>query len=130
MNLDDLGGKLFASTTETAAIFDETDPRTIRRAIANGEIPSRRVGNKLLVPVAWLREQVRGGASEPSAPAVDLDQLADQLADRVVAKILGAVAGLALKAAAAGPAPSGPAAIAIDSHLAKEARHGQGTRRD
>ena len=94
MNLDDLDGRLFASTTEAAAILDGLDPRTVRRAIATGEIPSRRVGNKLLVPVAWLREQVSGAAPQPDGTPLDLDQLADRVADRVIARLARAFGGM------------------------------------
>ena len=94
MNLDDLDGRLFASTTEAAAILDGLDPRTVRRAIATGEIPSRRVGNKLLVPVAWLRAQVNGAAPEPDRPVFDLDQLADRVADRLITRMARAFGGM------------------------------------
>jgi hypothetical protein len=94
MNLDDLDGRLFASTTEAAAILDGLDPRTVRRAIAAGEIPSRRFGNKLLVPVAWLREQVSGAASQPDRSPLDLDQLADRVADRLIARLARAFGGV------------------------------------
>jgi hypothetical protein len=120
MTLDDLDGRLFASTTEAAAILDGLDPRTVRRAIAAGDIPGRRVGNKLLVPVSWLREQVAGGpGGGPSDPGLDLDQLADKVADRVAAKVFGAFASLAQNVTTAGPSP-GPAAAAADSLPAKE----------
>ena len=104
MNLDDLDGRLFASTTEAAAILDGLDPRTVRRAIATGEIPSRRVGNKLLVPVAWLHEQVNGAAPQPDRSPLDLDQLADRVADRVIARLARAFGGMASDMPAAGPA--------------------------
>lgn len=121
MNLDELDGRLFASTTEAAAILDGLDPRTVRRAIAAGEIPGRRVGNKLLIPVAWLRAQVGGGASkEPSKTVSDLDQLADKVADRVVAKVFAAFAALPQNVTTAGPAPPEPAATAYDPAPAKE----------
>jgi excisionase family DNA binding protein len=55
-----LVGRLFATTTETAAILNH-DPRTIRKAIDAGEIPSVRVGATRRVPVAWIREQARIG---------------------------------------------------------------------
>lgn len=56
-----LKGRLFATTTETAAILHH-DPRTIRKAIDAGEIPSVRVGATHRVPVAWITEQARLGA--------------------------------------------------------------------
>jgi len=48
---------------------------------------------------------------------------------RVVTADILRVLGLAPDMDAAGPAPPGPAAHAIDSPPAKEAHHGQGTRR-
>jgi hypothetical protein len=53
--LDDLSGKLFASVPEVAAVL-RSDPRSIRRAIAAGDIPCTRIGPRSLVPVAWLRQ--------------------------------------------------------------------------
>ena len=61
--LERLDGKLFATTTETAAILNY-DSRTVRAAIEAGEIPSVRAGSTYRVPVAWIREQARlGGQS-------------------------------------------------------------------
>lgn len=56
-----LGDRLFATTTETAAVL-RYDARTVRRAIALGEIPAVRAGSTWRVPVAWIREQARLGA--------------------------------------------------------------------
>lgn len=53
-----LKGRLFATTTETAAILHH-DPRTIRKAIDAGEIPSVRVGATRRIPVSWITEQAR-----------------------------------------------------------------------
>lgn len=50
-----LKGRLFATTTETAAILHH-DPRTVRRACEAGEIPSVRVGATRRVPVSWITE--------------------------------------------------------------------------
>jgi excisionase family DNA binding protein len=62
-----LGTRLFATTTETAAIL-RYDARTVRRAIEAGEIPAVRAGSTWRVPAAWLREQARLGTSaEPSS---------------------------------------------------------------
>jgi hypothetical protein len=52
--LAELRGKLFASVPETAAIL-RSDPRSVRRAIAAGDIPCVPVGPRKLVPVTWLR---------------------------------------------------------------------------
>jgi hypothetical protein len=49
-----LKGKLFATVPETAAVL-RSDPRSVRRSIAAGDIPSTPVGPRKLVPVAWLR---------------------------------------------------------------------------
>ena len=49
-------GALFATTTETAAILNH-DPRTVRKAIDAGEIPSVRVGSTRRVPVTWILAQ-------------------------------------------------------------------------
>jgi hypothetical protein len=129
VKLDDLGDKLFASTTEAGAILGGTDPRTIRRAIAAGEIPGRRIGNKLMIPVAWLREQVLTTASEPSQPTIDLDGLADCVADRVFARIARAFGGHAPGVNAADPAPPGPAATADDRLPRTERSHVHRARR-
>ena len=53
--LDSLSGKLFASVPEAATVL-RSDPRSVRRAIAAGDIPCTRVGPRALVPVRWLRE--------------------------------------------------------------------------
>lgn len=52
-----LGGRLFATTTEVAAILGY-DHRTIRKAIDAGEIPSIRLGATRRVPVAWITDRV------------------------------------------------------------------------
>ncbi len=49
-----LDGKLFVTVPE-AATYLRSDPRSVRRAIAAGEIPSTRVGPRQLIPAAWLR---------------------------------------------------------------------------
>jgi excisionase family DNA binding protein len=64
--LDRLKGRLFATTTEVAAILGY-DPRTIRRAIEAGEIPSVQAGSTRRVPVSWIREQARLGSDGPDA---------------------------------------------------------------
>lgn len=53
--LDELDGKLFASVPEAAAVL-RSDPRSVRRSIAEGTIPAVPVGPRKLVPVKWLRE--------------------------------------------------------------------------
>lgn len=63
-----LEGRLFATTTETAAILHH-DPRTIRKAIDAGEIPSIRVGATRRVPVSWITEQARLSAGGSAGAA-------------------------------------------------------------
>jgi hypothetical protein len=69
-----LVGKLFATVPETAAVL-RSDQRSVRRAIAAGEIPSTRVGPRSLVPTAWLRHAAGlfvpalSGAGGQHAPA-------------------------------------------------------------
>jgi hypothetical protein len=53
--LERLGDKLFASVPEVAAVL-RSDPRSVRRSIAAGDIPAVPVGPRKLVPVKWLRE--------------------------------------------------------------------------
>jgi hypothetical protein len=50
-----LDGKLFAFVSEAAVVL-RSDPRSVRRSIAAGDIPCIRVGARSLVPVSWLRE--------------------------------------------------------------------------
>ena len=71
--LQRLGTRLFATTTETAAIFCY-DTRTVRRAIEAGEIPAVRAGTTWRVPTAWIRAQIdlgtdAGQSGEPAPPA-------------------------------------------------------------
>jgi hypothetical protein len=50
-----LDGKLFASVPEAAAVL-RSQERSVRRAIAAGDIPAVSVGPRKLVPTAWLRQ--------------------------------------------------------------------------
>jgi hypothetical protein len=52
--LEDLDNRLFVSVPEAAAVL-RSDPRSVRRAIAAGDIPATRVGPRQLVPTSWLR---------------------------------------------------------------------------
>jgi len=61
--LQRLGQRLFATTTEAAAVL-RYDARTVRRAIAAGEIPAVRAGSTYRIPTAWLRAQILLGADE------------------------------------------------------------------
>jgi excisionase family DNA binding protein len=59
--LDRLKGKLFATTTEAAAVL-RYDHRTIRKAIEEGTIPAVRAGSTFRIPTAWIREQAQVGS--------------------------------------------------------------------
>jgi len=69
--LDGLDGKLFATVPEAAVVL-RSDPRSVRRSIAAGDIPCTRVGPRSLVPVKWLREAAgleTSGAPRPAQPS-------------------------------------------------------------
>ena len=53
--LASLKGKLFASVPEVAVVL-RSDPGSVRRSIAAGDIPATPVGPRKLVPVSWLRQ--------------------------------------------------------------------------
>ena len=53
--LADLEDKLFATVPEVAVVL-RSDVRSVRRAIAAGDIPAQPVGPRKLVPVPWLRK--------------------------------------------------------------------------
>jgi excisionase family DNA binding protein len=53
-------GRLFLSVPEASVILGvDREGRTVRKAIASGEIPAIRVGPQWRIPVAWIREQAR-----------------------------------------------------------------------
>lgn len=58
--LERLSGKLFATTTECAAVL-RYDTRTLRKAIEAGDVPAIRAGSTYRIPVAWIHEQARLG---------------------------------------------------------------------
>jgi excisionase family DNA binding protein len=63
-------GRLFASVPEATKIlgYDKLG-RTVRKGIANGEIPAIRVGATYRIPLAWIREQaLLGTAVMPNLP--------------------------------------------------------------
>ena len=62
--LANLEGKLFATVPEVAVIL-RSDVRSIRRAIAAGDIPAQTVGPRKLVPVPWVRQAAGLETSEP-----------------------------------------------------------------
>jgi excisionase family DNA binding protein len=108
---DALGGRLFAGVPEIAELL-ESDERTVRRAIAAGEIPATRVGVKYMIPVSWLRQRAGTDLAAPAASGPDLDQLADRVADRLFARFARMLAGgLAPDTTAAGSVGAEPAAI-------------------
>lgn len=55
-------GRLFATCPEAAEVLN-TDPRTLRRALENGDVPGTKVGGHWRVPCQWLREQAAQGTS-------------------------------------------------------------------
>jgi excisionase family DNA binding protein len=65
--LDELRGRLFLTVTEVASITD-TDPRTVRRAIDQGDIPARRIGRNVRIPAATFWPQVCGLDPETLRP--------------------------------------------------------------
>jgi excisionase family DNA binding protein len=54
LTLDDLAGVLFATVPEAASVL-RYDVRTVRRGIADGDIPAVKAGATYRIPVAWLR---------------------------------------------------------------------------
>ena len=50
----DLEGRLFVTVTELAELM-QLDPRTVRRGIEDGSIPSIRVGRSTRIPVPKIR---------------------------------------------------------------------------
>jgi len=111
MRLDDLDGRLFASTSEVADIIG-SDPRTVRRMIAHGSIPARRNGSRHIVSVSWLREFVGAPGTVPAQATSDLEELADRVADRLMARLGHLLAALATADAfTAGPDATGPAVM-------------------
>jgi len=60
----DLEGRLFLTVTELAALM-QLDPRTVRRGIEDGSIPSIRVGRSTRIPVPKIRALI--GLVDPTA---------------------------------------------------------------
>ena len=60
----DLEGRLFVTVTELAALM-QLDPRTVRRGIEDGSIPSIRVGRSTRIPVPKIRALI--GLADPTA---------------------------------------------------------------
>jgi excisionase family DNA binding protein len=104
--LDDLAaGQLFIGVPEAAALLG-CDERTIRRALAKGEIPGQRLGARWAIPSVWLRQQA--GLPEPAeAEPLDIDEVASRVASEVVARLSEVLA--AARAAREGTQASGGA---------------------
>jgi excisionase family DNA binding protein len=68
VTLDDLADRTFAYPYEAAAIL-RVDVRTLRSALAAGEIPSVKTGQQYRVPVAWLRQAALSGTGYPRSSA-------------------------------------------------------------
>lgn len=60
----DLEGRLFVTVTELAELM-QLDPRTVRRGIEDGSIPSIRVGRSTRIPVPKIRALI--GLVDPTA---------------------------------------------------------------
>jgi excisionase family DNA binding protein len=60
-------GRLFLSVPQLSALFGlDSQGRTVRRAIKQGEIPATRVGLQWHIPTEWVREQARLGGEIPA----------------------------------------------------------------
>jgi excisionase family DNA binding protein len=59
-------GRLFCTPAEVADALG-VDARTVRRAAADGQIPSIRAGVRILIPVSWLKQQARLGGDDDAA---------------------------------------------------------------
>lgn len=57
---DELTSTAYATVDETAR-FLRVSRSMAFKLISNGEIPSRRYGRCVRVPIAWLREQANAG---------------------------------------------------------------------
>lgn len=60
ITLADLRGRNFVRPWEAAQLL-RVDVRTLRRAVADGDVPATRIGRDLRIPVAWLAAQLRNG---------------------------------------------------------------------
>ncbi|MFI9552361.1 helix-turn-helix domain-containing protein [Nonomuraea endophytica] len=65
MKTEEMSERLFATVPEVGRLL-RADERTIRRAIADGQIPAVRLGATWRIPVAWLR--VRALLDPPPDP--------------------------------------------------------------
>lgn len=94
--LDELGDRLFASVPEASAILGR-DPRVIRKAAELGDIPSRRVGRKWLIPTQWIRAEagMSGMSASFASAEVDFEKLADLVNRRAAAQLAAVFSRLA-----------------------------------
>lgn len=72
MTPDEVRSRNFLSVKETAAFLSDGEPldeRTVRRAIAEGQIPSVKVGTKTLIPAAPLLALL--AVPDPSQPVAE-----------------------------------------------------------
>lgn len=66
----ELRTRLFVSPREAAIRVFGIDPRSVRAAIARGEIPAVRVGRQLMIPSAALAEMAeRRATGQPNPEA-------------------------------------------------------------
>lgn len=97
MSLEDLrarlGGRNFLSPREAGRlIFDGLDERTVRRAVEAGQIPSVKVGNRVLIPVAPLLALLEAPASStPAAPLPAINPAALRVAVQSMRASLDAI---------------------------------------
>lgn len=93
MNAESLRAKRFATPAEVAAFFGDTDVRTVRRAVEEGELPSVRLGSKILIPTAPLLAML--AVPEENAPPAPASAAVPEDAVRVaVSTIRGALDAL------------------------------------
>jgi excisionase family DNA binding protein len=60
-------GRLFLSVPELSALFGlDSQGRTVRRAIRQGEIPATRVGLQWHIPSEWVRQQALMDGGTPA----------------------------------------------------------------
>jgi excisionase family DNA binding protein len=106
MTAEDIGTRVFFAQSEVAELFG-LDPRTVRRSVSDGEIPSKRYRGRVLIPGAWVREQLDGGPQEEQpSPPLEPGELADLVADRVVARLAQALLAPLNKNGAGPPGPA------------------------
>ena len=65
-----LAGRIVLTTAEVGAVLG-CDGRTVRRAIEAGQVPAVRVGRRLCVPAAWLRERAMLVTPVPTDPEAE-----------------------------------------------------------